>query len=429
MPPPTVADSAGGLNSALEGLPKQFVHAMRTLFDIMDDKGYGFVEFREIQNRWQDDGTKGLPKGVIESLGKVTPADGLLTFDRFCAGLKMCLLKNQTAPADYRAVASQPPPQPQRPPSAPLLDVDSTATAVANKQQRTLVNTAKVRPNNAMAQQRTLSMPQLVMAGGDSGVGIPIIKPQPQPQPMYSMGPPKPPRTAAGLERERERDHRTAEIRTALHNWQLGLMRLPPNRVSGDGLSAGHSDQANAVQAQQKKTNGRRREPRRHTLQNGIDYNMLKRMKQIEQEKEILQLGLQAVDRARDWYLKQMAAVHDKMKYLGRMGSHTEQLSEAQQERVELQRARVLEVNRHLATLTDGVPLHMNLALSAPPPHLITRLNQQNHFLNEELTKKSERITSLEREKATLIRELLQTRAQARRIEPSKDGNTFVSNI
>lgn len=48
----------------------------------------------------------------------------------------------------------------------------------------------------------------------------------------------------------------------------------------------------------------------------------LKKMKQIEMEKDILMQGLQAVDKARDWYLKQVAAVQDKMKYLGRMGSH-----------------------------------------------------------------------------------------------------------
>lgn len=61
-------------------------------------------------------------------------------------------------------------------------------------------------------------------------------------------------------------------------------------------------------------------------------------MKQIEQEKEVsltchtvsnntlerfvkvLMNGLGAVERARDWYLKQIANVQDKMKYLGRMG-------------------------------------------------------------------------------------------------------------
>jgi len=48
----------------------------------------------------------------------------------------------------------------------------------------------------------------------------------------------------------------------------------------------------------------------------------LKRMKQIEQEKDTLMQGLQAVERAREWYLKQVAAVTEKIKYLGRMGSH-----------------------------------------------------------------------------------------------------------
>lgn len=38
--PPTLSQSA-----TLDGLPKQFVGAMRTLFDIMDDKGAGFVKF------------------------------------------------------------------------------------------------------------------------------------------------------------------------------------------------------------------------------------------------------------------------------------------------------------------------------------------------------------------------------------------------
>lgn len=33
--------------------------------------------------------------------------------------------------------------------------------------------------------------------------------------------------------------------------------------------------------------------------------------------------GLQAVERAKDWYHKQIAAVQEKMKYLGRTNSHT----------------------------------------------------------------------------------------------------------
>lgn len=70
-----------------------------------------------------------------------------------------------------------------------------------------------------------------------------------------------------------------------------------------------------------------------------------------------------------------------------------EHWSEAQQERLELQRARVLEVNRHLAALTEswergGLPLHMNLAVHHYPqgqqtPHITDRLKQQNRLLTE----------------------------------------------
>ncbi|KAJ9587698.1 hypothetical protein L9F63_018878 [Diploptera punctata] len=450
-------------SATLDGLPKQFVVAMRTLFDIMDDKRTGYVKFSEIEHRWQDDGTKGLPKGVIDSLQKVTPPNGLLSFERFCAGLKICLLRNQVESTRVQTHKSDcvSPPQPIRPPSAPLLDIEAS-----QKQSWTSPNTATVHPNNVMPQQRTLSMPQLLGErkeniqpeinelrnyASDAKLIMPSIKPG---STLY--GPPKPPRTAAGLERamlvasnERnlgtERSLDKAEIRTALQNWQMGLMMndhevaknmgytggARSGRGSGDGKPSGQSDQ---VGIPHKKVTGRRREPRRHTLQNGIDYNMLKRMKQIEQEKDVLMQGLQAVERAREWYLKQVAAVQEKMKYLGRMGSHMEQWTEAQQERLELQRARVLEVNRHLATLTDswergGLPLHMNLAVhhTNPIPHdILSRLKQQNHLLTEEVSKKSERITALEREKASLIRELFQTRSQNRRTNESQDDAAFM---
>jgi len=48
-------------------------------------------------------------------------------------------------------------------------------------------------------------------------------------------------------------------------------------------------------------------------------------MKQIEQEKDVLLQGLAAVDKAREWYLKQISATQEKIKHLGRMGSHVVQ--------------------------------------------------------------------------------------------------------
>lgn len=321
-------------SSTLDSLPKQFVNAMRTLFDIMDDKHTGFVNFSEIENRWQDDGSKGLPKGVIESLRKVTPANGMLSFERFCAGLKICLLRNQVEqrnqPIKHRAAEPQ---SSNRPPSAPILDIDCPPN------KTTWNNTAAIRPNNVISQQRTLSMPQLLPERKENVQPDPDIhtfeKPVPNINKPTLYGPPKPPRTALGIERGLSSGNiDRAEIRTALQNWQMGLIMndaenkgktqyanglLRTGRSMGDGKAAIQQDlqQGNIYQ---KKNNVRRREPRRHTLQNGIDYNMLKRMKQIEQEKDVLMQGLNAIEKARDWYLKQIAAVQEKMKYLGRMG-------------------------------------------------------------------------------------------------------------
>ncbi|KAF4520426.1 hypothetical protein B566_EDAN003997 [Ephemera danica] len=377
----------------LDGLPKQFVMAMRTLFDIMDDKRTGFVRFTEIERRWRDDGTKGLPKGVIESLRKVTPPNGLLSFERFCTGLKICLLRNQKNEG--------PPPeekytqQPVRPPSAPLLDTEGPKRVPAG-----WINTAG-RSNYA---HRTVSMPQLLSKElvPDQAEAVPH-------KPLL-LGPPKPPRLGLGLAvgANLEKGIDKLEIRTALQNWQMGLMQAdsrdkrpigfgslgrPGGRSLGDGKPAGQIEGAAATT--HKKGGGRRREPRRHTLQNGIDYNM-------------------AVERARDWYLQQLSSLSDKMRFLGRDACyHSEQWSEAQTERLGMQRARVLEVNRQLAALTDpSVPLHMNLAVGGAGDSFMTRLKRQNHILTEELRKKSDHISNLEREKTALIRELFQVKSE-----------------
>lgn len=185
--------------NTLDGLPKQFVSAMRTLFDIMDDKRTGFVSFADIENRWQEDNTKGLPKGVVESLRKVTPPNGLLSFDRFCAGLKICLLRNQVDRRDNSAKPHQEMElKTSRPPSAPLLDIESSA-------KPNWGNTAAIRPNNVISQQRTLSMPQLLPERKDNNLETVDIltfeKPVPNVNKAALYGPPKPPRTAIGIER------------------------------------------------------------------------------------------------------------------------------------------------------------------------------------------------------------------------------------
>ncbi|XP_001976662.3 suppressor APC domain-containing protein 2 [Drosophila erecta] len=303
----------------LDTLPKQFVLSMKKLFDILDDKQTGYVRFTDIEKGWQDDGSKGLPRGVLDSLRRVTPSSGLLSFERFCAGLKLCLLRNQ----------------------------------------QNAVEDLKLRPRS--------------LAHGTLAPEMDFNSPAPPPKPPRQV--PKSP--ALGK----------ADIRHALQNWQLNMMADAgkPNttqsreqfehRGSADGgsssTSASATDWSLALPAVPKKTSSKRRESRRHTLQHGIDYNMLKRLKQLEEQRELLLFGLDGVEKARDWYMMQVLNVQEQIKYFGRLGTRFEQWSELQQERLNFQRARVLEANRSLQILADtwdhgGYPLHINLALPTP---------------------------------------------------------------
>lgn len=324
----------------MESLPKQFVSAMRTLFDIMDDKHVGYVKLTDIENRWRDDRTKGLPRGVIESLQKVASHDGLLTFDRFCTGLKICLLCNQVDKncdkgnrlndevEISRDVQTNTNGQGHhRPPSAPLLDVDIQSQ---DKNWHPIKNTENP------SQQRTISMPQL-LARKDvpfqemrHHVSVAAINKHDR-----VFGPPKPPRLEkiSTDRKEATRQSYKTEDEPGFGNEDIVDVKIAfeevarsveePSRGLGDGRSA------NEPQAQiGMRRTSRRREPRRHTLHNGVDYNLLKRMKQIEQEKDVLLQGLNAVEEAREWYLKQLSEVQEKMRHAGRMGVYVVSISE-----------------------------------------------------------------------------------------------------
>lgn len=316
----------------MESLPKQFVSAMRTLFDIMDDKRTGYVKVTDIENRWRDDRTKGLPRGVIESLQKVASHDGLLTFERFCSGLRICLLRNQVEHASNKAdrlnddtglhtqIISA---QVHRPPSAPLLDSNDTQNLNRNW------NAMKNSETSSQHQHRTISMPQL------TGRKETTVQETPQHNAIVALkqenshriyGPPKPPRLEKQSIERKETSRQsyksveeivfdTEEVEVKLNYEDLSHAMEEHSRGLGDGRSS------NETQSQFRRTS-RRREPRRHTLHNGVDYNLLKRMKQIEQEKDVLLQGLSAVEEAREWYLKQLTEVQDKMRYAGRMGAY-----------------------------------------------------------------------------------------------------------
>ncbi|KAM4642009.1 suppressor APC domain-containing protein 2-like [Discoglossus pictus] len=144
---------------------------------------------------------------------------------------------------------------------------------------------------------------------------------------------------------------------------------------------------------------------RRHTLTNGIDYNTLRRMKELEHERDTLLDRVQLVERAQEWY--------------------KERLHQAEQQR-ELQFCKdpplvppppilgstlliqIQEVNRFLGNLISSSEKVGHRKASCPTrhPENLSTLKHQNQLLTRELSAQNERIWKLQRENEALYREL-----------------------
>eukprot|EP00092_Neocalanus_flemingeri_P017346 GFUD01018761.1.p1 GENE.GFUD01018761.1~~GFUD01018761.1.p1 ORF type:complete len:385 (+),score=132.03 GFUD01018761.1:120-1274(+) len=375
-----VGEGQGGQSRALEGLPPKFVTAMRTLFDVLDDNKTGCVSLADIELWWRRDREEQgncVPNGVIESLRKVATSDNLLTFERFCAGLKICLLRNQAEPRQDTSESNDCQSEPEE-----------QSLRVAQLRKQRFISTPSP----------TLSLPPRLEHA--------------------QHGPPKPPRATVTLPE--------------------GARKL------GDGGAAsdGEIERVGISSNNRKQPKRRESHSRRHTLQNGIDYGLLKRMKAIEEERDGLMRGVQTVQRAEEWYQEQLHQVQDRMRSLGKAGGGQDNLgtTEAARERLLFQNARIHEVNQHLNCLMSSdmsFPLSMNLAVGAggsmtnlrDPREMdrqITRLKEQNRMLTEEVSKKCTAITVLDQEKSALIRELFQARARARQAELNEAEATFM---
>lgn len=110
--------ASGGISSNMQpteaefstdGLPKAFLHSLRTLFDILDDGRRGFIHISEIESRWQGADARELPGGVLECLRRLAPPHGYLTFERFVAGLRCSMLNPHNDQLKPPSSLQQPP--------------------------------------------------------------------------------------------------------------------------------------------------------------------------------------------------------------------------------------------------------------------------------------------------------------------------------
>ncbi|KAM4663155.1 suppressor APC domain-containing protein 2 [Discoglossus pictus] len=171
-------------------------------------------------------------------------------------------------------------------------------------------------------------------------------------------------------------------------------------------------------------------EHRRHTITNGVDYSMLKKMKELEQEKDFLIQGLEMVERAREWYHQQIQTVQEHQRNLGK--TQSDYFSDGPCSPLTHLLPKLQEVNRCLSDLicpskagTSSPAANPAAPVTGGQQQTVNMLKEQNRLLTKEVTDKSDRITQLEQEKSALIKQLFEARARNNQ-DTSQMDSTFI---
>ncbi|NXH28674.1 SAPC2 protein, partial [Myiagra hebetior] len=379
------------LSAGTEGLPRVFLQSLRTLFDILDDRRRGYVHLREIESRWRGAEAQELPAGVMEGLRQAAPASGYLTFERFVLGLRAAL-PGAEPPVEGGGGGRR---SVEKPPSPRC------------SEERRGKSSGQREPGHGQPRGRG-EWQHWTGRFGLAGV-------------MAVPGP------GTGA----RRSGWDPAARPALLCPPLGLEPAVP---AGPVCSSAQSSTLGAGDARRHQRG--RAEHRRHTITNGVDFSMLKYMKEMEQEKDFLLQGLELIDRAREWYHQHIQLMQEHQRLLGKKRTSAD-FPEGGQSHLGRLVPKLQEVNRCLSDLlsTAGKTANPSSALSRLVPvtspastgsqQAINMLKEQNRLLTKEVTDKSERITQLEQEKSALIKQLFEARAHNNH-EMSQLDSTFI---
>ncbi|NWZ65979.1 SAPC2 protein, partial [Acrocephalus arundinaceus] len=377
------------LPAGTEGLPRVFLQSLRTLFDILDDRRRGYVHLREIESRWQGAEAQELPAGVMEGLRQAAPASGYLTFERFVLGLRAALpgaeLPVEGGSGGRRSV--------EKPPSPRC------------SEERRGKSTRQREPGHGQPRGRG------EWWGWIEGFGLAGVM------------------AAPGQGTGSRRSGRDPAAHSAPLCPPLGSEpAVPAGPSQGDSGHLGAGDTRRHQRG--------RAEHRRHTITNGVDFSMLKYMKDLEQEKDFLLQGLELIDQAREWYHQRIQLMQEHQRLLGKKRTSAD-FPEGGQSHLRRLVPKLQEVNHCLGDLlsTAGKTANSSSALSRLVPvtspastgsqQVINMLKEQNRLLTKEVTDKSELITQLEQEKSALIKQLFEAHAHNNH-EMSQLDSTFI---
>ncbi|XP_078073362.1 suppressor APC domain-containing protein 2 [Mustelus asterias] len=166
----------------------------------------------------------------------------------------------------------------------------------------------------------------------------------------------------------------------------------------------------------------------------------LKRMKDLEQQRDALWHGLEMVDRARDWYRQEIQSVHQRLRQGSEDSGENEYSPGSLPKHVSLLQDKIQHVNYCLCDFissAERVLLPQHPTEHPEAEHLsssksrrlqqrtLNALKQQNYVLTKEVSRRSQWITQLEQEKAVLIKQLLEAQFESH-AQSNWDNSIFV---
>ncbi|XP_072422378.1 LOW QUALITY PROTEIN: suppressor APC domain-containing protein 2-like [Chiloscyllium punctatum] len=419
-------------------LPRGFLHSLRTLFDILDDGRRGSVHILEIESRWSQGAPgRALPPGVLQCLRRVAPASGYLTFDRFVQGLQSSLV----SPGNSR----YPGPKGQQQDSSNAVWKRTKNGPRRSSENPASSRTLKVSSQTCPVTERHHPMPDKYRAHGVRPKSPLRVRsanvPNNWTEPDHVSLEPDQCRTTPA---DREPTGEQRRTNRGPQNNAIECLGLDGQRhleAEGRHMPRSQSEASCGQIASGLQHRRERGELRRHTITNGIDYDRLKRMKELEQEKDALLQGLEVIDCARGWYFQQIRAIQEEQKDVSKSPSGSANAAEGHSVRMGHLLTKLQAVRHCLADLTScsakmlsqssnavngcEFPVPCNIPIPGNNLQMVTMLKEQNRLLTQEVSAKSDRITQLEQEKVALIKQLFTARSQSHH-ENSQLDSTFI---
>lgn len=414
-----------------ENLPQEFINYMRTLFGILDERRTGFVKLSDIEARWgRKNGQLGAqPLGVLENLRKVSPPNGLLSFETLCLGFRLALRPSEGEIQNLKQLTVQTPLNKSHCELAEKNEpraLDTKGDQKRREDDPVLVQRPYRRPRSMIQLRQQKELPDLSVAKRRGGIlegigrtdkkavidklrewhthelrkGINNVAQQPERVATNSYGNTETSccrQTVAqeGKENGSDSEHRLSQCHSSNKEFPVRIANKSAKvrvyyqgeKANGNGLNGGSRDN-NATP---------------HTVGKVLISKDAK-LKSLDDELKLLGEGLCAVEEVRDWLFTRITAVQEEKLYVNSVKKYSPRNYEASVHNSRRQELGLSPSNfRNFARHIEELKFHLDRVVQKP----LESLSRESSELGSK-----RRIAQLENEKRALIRELFQYKSQ-----------------